>query len=117
MFEAVPEILSLKESTFADLEKYAPNDCILASNSSSYKSGELVGKVSDDTKARVLNTHFMMPPEVCVHFLCYYPLRAYMLLSGCHRRAHDMRRLYRRRSLPIPSSSATRKLVSIQSWR
>jgi len=64
VFEAVPEILSIKENTFADLEKYAPRDCILASNSSSYKSGELVGRVSDETKARVLNTHFMMPPQV-----------------------------------------------------
>lgn len=64
VFEAVPEILSLKENTFADLEKYAPDDCILASNSSSYKSGELAGKIKDSTKARVLNTHFMMPPDV-----------------------------------------------------
>lgn len=64
VFEAVPEILSLKEDTFADLEKHTRSDCILASNSSSYKSGELVGKVKDETKSRVLNTHFMMPPEV-----------------------------------------------------
>ncbi|KAK3633066.1 hypothetical protein LTR56_015980 [Elasticomyces elasticus] len=66
VFEAVPEILSIKEDTFADLEKYAPEDCILASNSSSYKSGELVGKVSDETKARVLNTHYMMPPQAII---------------------------------------------------
>lgn len=64
IFEVVPEILSLKEDTFADLEKHAPADCILASNSSSYKSSELVGKINDETKKRVLNTHFMMPPEV-----------------------------------------------------
>lgn len=64
IFEVVPEILSLKEDTFADLEKCAPKDCILASNSSSYKTSELVGKISDETKKRVLNTHFMMPPEV-----------------------------------------------------
>lgn len=55
--EAVPEKLAIKESTFADLEKYAPADCILASNSSSFKSGELVGRVKDETKKRVLNTH------------------------------------------------------------
>ena len=64
VFEAVPEILSLKENTFADLEKYAPSDCIFASNSSSYKSGELLSKVSSETKTRVLNTHYMMPPQV-----------------------------------------------------
>jgi 3-hydroxyacyl-CoA dehydrogenase len=64
VFEAVPEILPLKESTFADLEKHAPSDCILATNSSSFKSGELLSKVKDSTKTRVLNTHFMMPPQV-----------------------------------------------------
>lgn len=66
IFEAVPEILPLKESTFADLEKHAPSDCILATNSSSFKSGELLSKVKDSTKTRVLNTHFMMPPQVMV---------------------------------------------------
>lgn len=64
VFEAVPEVLSIKEDTFADLEASAPKDCIFATNSSSYKSGELLGKVKDETKTRVLNTHFMMPPEV-----------------------------------------------------
>lgn len=64
VFEAVPEILGLKENPFLDLEKYAPQDCILASNSSSYKCSELLGKVTEVTKVRVLNTHFMMPPQV-----------------------------------------------------
>ncbi len=59
VFEAVPEVLNIKLSTFADLEKYAPKDCILASNSSSYKSSELVERISDETKKRVLNTHYM----------------------------------------------------------
>ncbi|THY63838.1 3-hydroxyacyl-CoA dehydrogenase [Aureobasidium pullulans] len=38
VFECVPEILELKIDTFAELERLAPRDCILASNSSSYKS-------------------------------------------------------------------------------
>jgi 3-hydroxyacyl-CoA dehydrogenase len=64
IIECVPEILALKESTFADLEKYAPPDAILASNSSSYKCSDLLGKVSAETKKRCLNTHYMMPPQV-----------------------------------------------------
>ena len=64
VFEAVPEVLKIKEETFKDLERDAPQDCILASNSSSYKSGELLGKVQDATRVRILNTHFMMPPTV-----------------------------------------------------
>ncbi|KAL9562759.1 hypothetical protein ACKAV7_013111 [Fusarium commune] len=66
VFEAVPEILSIKEDTFLALEKQAPADCILASNSSSFMSRELLGKVKESTKARVLNTHFMMPPQALI---------------------------------------------------
>ncbi|THW20069.1 3-hydroxyacyl-CoA dehydrogenase [Aureobasidium pullulans] len=62
VFECVPEILELKIDTFAELERLAPKDCILASNSSSYKSSEMIVKVNDDTKTRILNCHYMMPP-------------------------------------------------------
>ncbi|THZ50749.1 3-hydroxyacyl-CoA dehydrogenase [Aureobasidium pullulans] len=55
-------ILELKIDTFAELERLAPKDCILASNSSSYKSSEMIVKVNDDTKTRILNCHYMMPP-------------------------------------------------------
>lgn len=63
VIEAVPEKLELKISTFAALEKVAPEDSILATNSSSYKSSEMVSKISEDTKRRVLNTHYYMPPH------------------------------------------------------
>jgi 3-hydroxyacyl-CoA dehydrogenase len=63
VIEAVPENLSLKIDTFADLEKLAPKDAILVSNSSSYKTSEMLGKVGSDTKKRILNTHYMMPPD------------------------------------------------------
>ncbi|KAK9319166.1 hypothetical protein V1517DRAFT_333420 [Lipomyces orientalis] len=66
VFEVVPEILTIKEDTFFQLESHAPNDCIFASNSSSYKSGDLLSKVRDETKTRVLNTHYMMPPEAII---------------------------------------------------
>lgn len=61
--ECVPEKLPIKMDTFAELEKMAPRDAILASNSSSYKSSEMLQKVENDgTKARILNTHYYMPP-------------------------------------------------------
>ncbi|KAH7018642.1 hypothetical protein B0J12DRAFT_733457 [Macrophomina phaseolina] len=63
VFEAVPERLPIKIDTFADLETHAPEDAILCSNSSSYKSSEMLDKVSDATKKRILNTHYMMPPN------------------------------------------------------
>ncbi|KAH8912834.1 hypothetical protein BR93DRAFT_974274 [Coniochaeta sp. PMI_546] len=63
VIEAVPEKLSLKISTFADLEHYAPEDAILCSNSSSYKSREMLGELQETTKRRVLNMHYYMPPQ------------------------------------------------------
>lgn len=63
IIEAIPEKLDLKISTFETLEKVAPEDCILATNSSSYKSSEMISKISKATKRRVLNTHYYMPPN------------------------------------------------------
>jgi 3-hydroxyacyl-CoA dehydrogenase len=56
VIEAVPEKLSLKIDTFAELEKLAPEDAILVSNSSSYKSSEMLEKLKNDTKRRIMNT-------------------------------------------------------------
>jgi 3-hydroxyacyl-CoA dehydrogenase len=66
VIEAVPEKLPLKIATFAELEALAPEDCILASNSSSYKTAEMIGQISDSTKARVLNMHYYMPPACMI---------------------------------------------------
>ena len=63
VIEAVPEKLSLKIDTFADLEKLAPKDAILVSNSSSYKSSEMLEKVGPEARKRIMNTHYMMPPD------------------------------------------------------
>lgn len=66
VIEAVPEKIQLKIDTFEQLDNLAPKDCILASNSSSYKSSEMLDKVSDATKSRILNMHYYMPPDVMV---------------------------------------------------
>ncbi|KAM3538805.1 hypothetical protein ARSEF1564_008282 [Beauveria bassiana] len=63
IIEAVPEKLPLKISTFADLEKVAPGDAILCSNSSSYKSREMIDGLQEATKQRILNMHYYMPPR------------------------------------------------------
>ncbi len=60
--EAVPEKLDLKQELFAELDRRAPADAILASNSSSYPSSEFVGRVR--LRERVVNTHYYMPPQV-----------------------------------------------------
>ena len=58
--ESLPERLELKRQVFADLERFAPADAVLATNSSSYPSSRLADAVK--TPERVLNMHFFMPP-------------------------------------------------------
>lgn len=67
--EAVPEKLDLKISTFAELAVKAPKDCILGSNSSSFKSRFMVEKLNDEDKKRVLNVHYTMPPVRVTEFM------------------------------------------------
>jgi 3-hydroxyacyl-CoA dehydrogenase len=66
VIEAVPEKLQLKIDTFAELEKATKLGCLLCSNSSSYKSGEMLVKVKPETRKRIFNTHYMMPPRARV---------------------------------------------------
>ncbi|OBR10412.1 3-hydroxyacyl-CoA dehydrogenase [Colletotrichum higginsianum IMI 349063] len=64
VIEAVPERIEIKTDTFAELEAKAPADAVLASNSSSYRSSEMLGKIArEETKARIMNTHYYMPPN------------------------------------------------------
>ncbi|KAL8291823.1 hypothetical protein RQP46_002081 [Phenoliferia psychrophenolica] len=63
VIEAVPEVLNLKRTIFQELERHAPVDCILATNSSSYKSRDVSQDLS--SQHRVCNIHYFRPPEVC----------------------------------------------------
>ncbi|KAJ5912666.1 Dehydrogenase multihelical [Penicillium tannophilum] len=64
VIEAVPEKLDLKIETFAEVDAKSPADCIIGSNSSSFKSSLMVTKVSAARQHRVLNIHFTMPPDI-----------------------------------------------------
>lgn len=61
VIEAIPEILDLKIPLFETLDAITQPDCILATNSSSYKSSEMIEKVT--RKYRVCNSHYYIPPE------------------------------------------------------
>ncbi|KAH2463002.1 hypothetical protein KXW63_008202 [Aspergillus fumigatus] len=61
VIEAIPEILPLKIELFGHLDQLAPPDCILATNSSSYKSSEMIQQVT--RRYRVCNGHYYMPPD------------------------------------------------------
>ncbi|MFT3819048.1 MAG: 3-hydroxyacyl-CoA dehydrogenase family protein [Rubrivivax sp.] len=62
VIESVPEQLALKQALFREVDALAAPDAILATNSSSYPSSELAGSVADP--ARLLNMHFLMPPDI-----------------------------------------------------
>jgi 3-hydroxybutyryl-CoA dehydrogenase len=60
--ESVPENLELKKDIFKQVDALSEPDAILASNSSSYSSSVFAESVK--TPARLLNTHFLMPPGI-----------------------------------------------------
>lgn len=62
VIEAVPERLELKQRLFSELDELVRPDTILASNSSSFRSSQMINEVSRPT--RVLNTHFYQPPDL-----------------------------------------------------
>jgi len=59
VIEAIPEVLDLKIKIFGELDKLTRLDCILASNSSSFRSSLMLEQV--EHKERVLNMHYYMP--------------------------------------------------------
>lgn len=59
--EAVPERLEIKRPLFATLDRIADPDALLATNSSSFASREVITDV--EHPERVLNMHFAMPPR------------------------------------------------------
>lgn len=62
VIEAAPENLNLKQKIFSDLEEHAPNDAILASNTSSIPIADIAANVA--LKGRVIGTHFWNPPHL-----------------------------------------------------
>lgn len=62
VIEAVPERLEIKREVFGQLDELADADAILASNSSSLPTSQMIDKVTHPE--RVLNTHYQQPPEL-----------------------------------------------------
>lgn len=51
-----------KIKIFGELVALTREDAILATNSSSYKSSEMLAEVPQESKTRILNMHYYMPP-------------------------------------------------------
>jgi 3-hydroxybutyryl-CoA dehydrogenase len=70
VIEAVAEDMEIKVATWRRLSAAAPEDAILASNTSSYDIGELAAVVGRRPE-RVLGTHWFNPPQIvpCVEVI------------------------------------------------
>ena len=62
VIESVPEDLDLKRQVIGELDRMADADAILASNSSSLPTSQMLPHV--EHRWRVLNTHYQQPPEL-----------------------------------------------------
>ena len=62
VIEAVPERVDLKTEVFGELDRLAEPDAVLATNSSSIPSSQMIDRV--EHPERVLNTHYQQPPEL-----------------------------------------------------
>jgi 3-hydroxybutyryl-CoA dehydrogenase len=60
--EAIPERLDAKRELFGVLDRMTSGDCILASNSSSYPTSQMIDHVTH--RHRVVNTHYYLPPRL-----------------------------------------------------
>ncbi|KAJ5104140.1 Dehydrogenase multihelical [Penicillium argentinense] len=61
VIEAVPEKLDMKIDILGQLDKTAPLDCIVTTNSSSLRSSQMLEKTTHNF--RICNSHYYMPPE------------------------------------------------------
>ena len=62
VFEAAPEKPDLKRALFADAERYAPADCIFASNTSVIPITTIMADLGE--RSRALGTHWWNPPHM-----------------------------------------------------
>lgn len=62
VFEAAPEKLDLKKKIFAEIEAHAPDDCILASNTSVMPITDIMSDLR--LKNRAVGTHWWNPPHL-----------------------------------------------------
>ena len=62
VIEAVPEILELKRRVFTEIDDLAPDDAVLATNTSELSIASIAGVTKRPD--RVIGTHWFFPPQV-----------------------------------------------------
>lgn len=64
VIEAAPEDLTTKQELFAELDRLAPPDALLATNSSSFTLAEVSERVSEPRRRLVVGSHFFLPAQI-----------------------------------------------------
>ncbi|KAI4161795.1 MAG: hypothetical protein LQ342_004628 [Letrouitia transgressa] len=64
--ECISETKEAKVALLGQLDRFCDKDAVIATISSSFKSGDLLDNVSNEGRIRVLNTHYFQPPEIPV---------------------------------------------------
>jgi 3-hydroxybutyryl-CoA dehydrogenase len=64
VIEASPEDLDLKQRLFQEIDGYCPQDTILASNTSSLKLNDMMSRIGDERKKRMMINHWYNPAHL-----------------------------------------------------
>ena len=64
VIEAAPEDLPTKQELFAELDRFAPAEAVLATNSSSFTLAEVTKRVSERRRRLVVGSHFFLPAQI-----------------------------------------------------
>ena len=64
VIEAAPEHLPTKQELFAELDRLAPPDALMATNSSSFTLAEVSERVSKPRRRLVVGSHFFLPAQI-----------------------------------------------------
>ena len=62
--EAAPEDLAVKQELFAELDRLAPADALLATNSSSFTIAQVGAHVGPHRRPRIVGSHFFLPAQI-----------------------------------------------------
>ena len=62
--EAAPERLEVKQALFAELDRLAPEDALLATNTSSFTIAQVAARVAARRRSRLVGSHFFLPAQI-----------------------------------------------------
>lgn len=62
--ECTPEVAEVKRQILGQIDQISDPSTIIATNSSSFRSSDLISHVSETGQGRVLNCHYFFPPEI-----------------------------------------------------